>query len=266
MPDEDYFDIIINKLKSVVCDNDFVVLSEKALSVAKRNFIDESLIRPSLTAKIIARFWMRITWGYILAPICHLGNRLIQRLKQYPIEEGSKHKQVVLQRSGFWQALMWGSEAGIDGSNLPYNFVCLPLANSYKVAQKISDLILKKLNKKITAIVVDTDKTYTFRNFHFTHHPKPMRGIHSIGGWVAYLVGRAFKLKKRSTPLAVFGKEIPIEKALKIANIADRIRGAGSGATVWDMAARFKVKNNEVSWKMLNQLKHKPIVLLREKR
>jgi F420-0:gamma-glutamyl ligase-like protein len=91
-----------------------------------------------------------------------------------------------------------------------------------------------------------------------------MKGIHSIGGWVAYLIGRTFKLKKKSTPLAVYGKEIHVEKLLQIANIADRIRGAGSGATVWDMAARFKVKNDEVSWKMLEQINHKPIVILRE--
>lgn len=266
IPGDNYLKLIIDKLRSNICDNDFIILSEKALSIAEGNIVDESSITPSLTSKIITRFWMRIIWGYILGPLCHLGNRLIQRLRKYPIIEGSKHKQIILRRAGFWSALMWGSEAGIDGSNLPFAYVCLPIENPAKMAQKIAKNILKYLNKKIIVIIVDTDKTYTFRNFHFTHVLKPMKGIHSIGGWVAYLIGRTFKLTKKSTPLAVYGKEIRVEKALKIANIADRIRGTGSGATVWDMAARFKVKNDKVSWKMLEQLTHKPIVILREKK
>ena len=118
----------------------------------------------SLTAKIISRFWMRIVWGYILGTLCHLGKKLIQRLKEYPIDEGSQHKQVVLQRTGFWQALMWGSEGGIDGSNMPYAYVCLPLETPYKMANEISQKILKVLKKRIFLIIVDTDKTYTFKN------------------------------------------------------------------------------------------------------
>ena len=265
MPGDSYLKIIIDKLRPNICDNDYIVLSEKALSIAKGKIVDESLINPSLTSKIITRFWMRIIWGYFLGSLCHLGNRLIQRLRKYPIIGGSKHKQIILNRAGFWNALMWGSEAGIDGSNLPYAYVCLPIENPTKMAQKIAENILEYLDKKITVIIVDTDKTYTFRNFHFTHVSKPIKGIHSIGGWLAYLIGRTLKLKKKSTPLALYGNEIHVEKALEISNIADRIRGTGSGATVWDMAARFKVKNDKVSWKMLEQLNHKPIVILRDK-
>lgn len=265
-PGDNYVNIILENLKNRVENNDFVVISEKALSIAIGNFIDESNIKASLTARIIARFWMRYVWGYILASICHLGKRLIQRLRKYPVNEGSQHKQVILDRVGFWQALMWGSEGGIDGSNLPYAYVCLPLENSTKLAKNISEKIQKALQKRIVVIISDTDKTYTFRNFHFTNHPKPMKGIHSFGGWIAYLIGRSLKLKKKATPLAIAGSHIHYEKVLKIVNIADRIRGAGAGATVWDMAARFKVRNNEVSWKMLEKLKHKPIVIIRERK
>jgi F420-0:gamma-glutamyl ligase-like protein len=264
-PGDDYSKIIIETIKKRIRDNDFVILSEKALAIATGNYIDESSINASLTAKIISRFWMRIVWGYILGTFCHLGKKLIQRLKEYPIDEGSQHKQVVLQRKGFWQALMWGSEGGIDGSNMPYAYVCLPLETPYKMANEISQKILKVLKKRIFLIIVDTDKTYTFKNFHFTPHPKPMQGIQSYGGLIAYLIGRVLRLKKKSTPLAIGGGNINVEKALSIANIADRIRGAGSGATVWDMAARFKVKNTEISWNMLESLNHKPIVIIRER-
>ncbi|MCW3998342.1 MAG: coenzyme F420-0:L-glutamate ligase [Candidatus Bathyarchaeota archaeon] len=265
-PGDDYLNIIIDTIRKSIKNNDFVVVSEKALAIAEGNYIDESSVNASLTAKVISRFWMRIVWGHILGTLCHFGKRLVQRLKEYPIDEGSQHKQAVLQQTGFWQALMWGSEGGIDGSNLPYAYVCLPLERPYKMAEKISQKILKVLNKRSIVIIVDTDKTYTFRNFHFTPHPKPMRGIQSFGGWITYLIGRAFRLKKKSTPLAVSGGSIHVEKALKIANIADRIRGTGSGATVWDMATRFKVKNTEISWKMLESLNHKPIVLIRERK
>lgn len=265
-PGDDYSKIIIETIKEEVRNHDFVIVSEKALAIAKGNYIDESVINASLTAKIISRFWMRIVWGYILGPLCHLGKKLLQRLKEYPIEEGSQHKQVILQKIGFWQALMWGSEGGIDGSNMPYAYVCLPLETPYKIAQEISQKIFKVLNKRIVLIIVDSDKTYTFKNFHFTTHPKPMVGIKSCGGWSTYFIGRVFRLKKKSTPLAIGGGKINVEKALSIANIADRIRGPGSGATVWDMAARFRVKNTEISWSMLESINHKPIAIIREKK
>ena len=121
-----------------------------------------------------------------------------------------------------------------------------------------------KLQKKVIVIIADTDKTYSFRNFHFTPRPNPMHGIHSHWGVCAYTTGRIFKLKRRSTPLAVAGASLQAEEALKIAHIADRARGPGAGATVWDMAARFKVAVTDVSWNMLAQITHKPIVIVRK--
>jgi F420-0:gamma-glutamyl ligase-like protein len=136
--------------------------------------------------------------------------------------------------------------------------------NAYAPAEKIRQRVWLQLRKKDTVIIVDTDKTYSFRNFHFTPRPNPMKGIHSLGGIGAYVAGRLFKLKKRSTPLAVAGCSLQAEEALKIAHIADRARGPGAGATVWDMAARFKVAVTDVSWDMLAKVKHKPIVIVRK--
>jgi len=50
---------------------------------------------------------------------------------------------------------------------------------------------------------------------------------------------------------------------LKIAEIANRSRGFGTGRTVWEMAEKFKVGLTDVSWEMLDGAKHKPIVLVR---
>jgi F420-0:gamma-glutamyl ligase-like protein len=263
-PREDYLNEIINAMAKRVGDGDFVVVSEKALSTALSNIVDESSISPSFNAKLISTLWMRIGWGYFLGVVCHFGQKLVRRLREYPLEAGSRHKQVALQRAGLLQALMFGSEGGIDGSNLPYSYVSLPVKNAYELAEEIRQRIWLKLRKKAIVIIVDTDKTYSFRNLHFTPRPKPMQGIHSLGGICSYIIGRFFKLKKRPTPLAVAGCSLQAEEALKIASIADRARGTGTGATVWDMASRFNVAVTGVSWDMLAKIKHKPIVIVRK--
>ena len=265
-PGENYLNGIIDAVEKRVADGDFVVVSEKALSIALGNIVDESSVSPSLNAKLLSRFWMRIGWGYFLGVLCRLGPRLRRRLREYPVETGSRHKQVALQEAGLLQALMWGSEGGIDGSNLPFSYVSLPLNTPYETAALIHRYIWRRLKKKVFVLIVDTDKTYAFRNFYFTPHPKPLRGIHSVGGVTSYVIGRLFKFRKRPTPLAVAGGGLQAKEALKIANIADRARGPGSGATVWDMAARFNVSATGINWDMLSKVKHKPLVIVRRNR
>jgi F420-0:gamma-glutamyl ligase-like protein len=262
-PSDNYTENIINALRNKIENADFVVVAEKAISTALGNMVDESKIKPSLSARVFAGFWMRLGWGYPLGILCHFGQRLLRRLREYPRESGSRHKQVVLQYASFWQALMFGSEGGIDGSNLPYSYVSLPLNNTDELAQKIQKQIFLGLKKNVCVIIADTDKTYKFWNFFFTPRPKPLKGIHSFGGAVTYIIGRVFYLKKSSTPLAVAGGSLQATEALTITNIADKVRGPGSGATVWDMAARFKVEFNSVSWEMLSKIQHKPLVIVR---
>jgi F420-0:gamma-glutamyl ligase-like protein len=262
-PGEDYIQQIIRSIEGKVSDGDFVVVSEKAIATALGNIVDESKVKPSLNAKIIAKFWMPIIWGYILGPVCHLRRKLLLQLRTYPPELGSRHKQVALQYAGLLQALMFGSEGGIDGTNLPYTYVCLPLKNAQATAEEIRGKILETLGRKVCVIIADTDKTYSFGNFHFTPRPKPIKGIRSLGGFIVYLVGRMLKLKMRATPIAVAGHSISAEEALTIAELANRARGYGAGRTVWEMAEKFKVALNEVSWEMLKKVKHKPIVIVR---
>lgn len=265
-PGENYLEEIIKGIDGKIADGDFVVISEKAVSTALNNIVDENGVRPSLSAKLIAKYWMCIVWGYFLGPLCHFQERLLQRLREYPFETGSRHKQVALQYVGLLQALMFGSEGGIDGSNLAYSYVSLPLKNADELAQKIRKQIWSTLRKKVFVMIADTDKTYSFRNFHFTPRPKPIKGIHSLGGFISYVIGRMLRLKRRATPIAVTGCQISAEKALEIAEVANRARGFGAGRTVWDMAEKFKVELTEVSWEMLETVKHKPIVNVRSKR
>ncbi|MEM2247902.1 MAG: coenzyme F420-0:L-glutamate ligase [Candidatus Bathyarchaeia archaeon] len=263
MPGEDYLERIVNAIRGKILDGDIVVISEKAISVAKGLIIDESRIKPSLLAYLIAKFWVRIVWGYFLGRICRLRARNIERLRNYPVREGAAHKEVALRYAGFLHALMWGSEGGIDGSNLPYAYVSLPIDDPQNTAEHIRQHIRNKLGKNVVVMITDTDKTYSIGGLHFTHRPKTLKGIYTLLGFVAYVIGRAFRLKRRSTPLALVGAEISVDLALDIAEAANRVRGSGTGLTVWDMAEKFGVGLTGVTWGMLRSVKHKPIVIVR---
>jgi len=262
-PGTDYAKQIMKALKSKVKNGDIVTVSEKAISTASGNIKDESTVNASSLAKFLAKHWMRLAWGYVLGTLCHLRKKTIRRFKSYPVEEGGKHKQLALEQCGFLQALMHGSEGGIDGSNLPYSFVSLPLKSTSHIADQIRKQIQKELSKKVIVMIIDTDKTYSFLNFHFTPRPKPILGIGSKGGFLAYLLGRFFKLKRRATPVAISGSEMSVEEALEIAETGNRARGFGAGRNVWDMAETFGVSLTNVTWEMLDWVEHKPIVIVR---
>jgi len=265
-PRDDYARDIIKGIKNIIADGDYVTLSEKAVSTALGNIVDEKSVKPNRLARFIAKYWMQLVWPYILGPVCHLRQKTIDYLRSYPAEEGSRHKQLALQQSGFLQAIMHGSEAGIDGSNLAQSYVSLPLENAEEIAQELREKIEAELGKRVTVAIVDTDKTYSCKGFHFTPRPKPIKGIHSLGGAIAYVAGRSLKLKKRATPIAVSGPQIKTEEAIEIARIANRTRGIGAGRTVWDMAKTFNVDLTEVTWRMLDSVKHRPIVIIRPKK
>jgi F420-0:gamma-glutamyl ligase-like protein len=265
-PKDDYLVCIIKAVADNVREGDFVIVSEKAISTAQGNIVDENKNVARVNARVLAGFWMRIIWGYPLGIMCHFGQRLLKRIREYPLECGGKHKQTVLEHAGLGQALMFGSEGAIDGSNLPYSLVSLPLKKPQEVAEQIQRGIQQCLNKKVCVIIVDTDKTYRLGNFYFTPRPKPVKGIYSFSqlALFMYVVGKFLKLPESSTPLAIAGRHLDVVEALKIANIADRVCGTGSGATVWDMAARFHVPVNGVTWNMLFQIAHKPVVIVRK--
>ncbi|MEM4704222.1 MAG: coenzyme F420-0:L-glutamate ligase [Candidatus Bathyarchaeia archaeon] len=265
-PGENYLSNIVCSIRGKVRGGDFVVISEKAISTASCNIVDENQFSPNWNARFIAGFWTKIVWGYFLGSLCRFRKDMIQNLREYPSDLGSRHKQVALQHAGLLQALLFGSEGGIDGSNLAYSFVSLPLENACDVARKISEEIRKKLGANTCVIIADTDKTYSVRSFHFTPRPTRVKGIHSFGGVFTYVLGRMLKLARRATPVGIAGCQLDAENALRIANMANHVRGSGAGRTVWEMAQRFKVAPDKVTWEMLETVKHKPIVVVRSKK
>jgi len=242
---------------------DILVLSEKAISVATGRIVDEAQIRPGTTAKILAKFWMRPVWGCLLASICRLSRLTTERLRSYPLREGAAHKQLALSHVGFLGALRHGSEGGVDVSNVPYSYASLPLERPDEAAKNILETLRRTNPVDMTILIVDSDKTYTWRNLHICPRSTTIRGIVNLG-LLAYVAGRAFRLRPRSTPVAIAGEPLSVEEALRAAALANKARGSGSGRTAWDMAERFGVGLTEVTWESLTRIKHRPIVIVRK--
>lgn len=263
-PGDDYLRSISESIERFLRSGDILIVSEKALSVAKGNIIDEGEIRPGLLAKTLVVVSTRFLWGRFLGRICHFREETLERLRNYPMKEGSAHKQAVLRCAGFIQALKYGSEGGIDMSNLPFSYASLPLKDPTEEAGYIQRMVGESTGKKIAVIISDTDLTFSYHNFHFTSRPNPIRGIKSFGGAFSFILGRGLKLKQRATPLAVVGLRISVEHALNLVELAHHARGYGAGRTVWDMRRRFRVGFAEVTWEMLEKIDHFPLVLMRE--
>ena len=201
-------------------------------------------------------------WGYFLAPFSRMSRNNIRRLQQYPFNEGASHKQVTLHYAGFLQSLRHGSEGGIDVSNLPYAYSCIPFVNPEVIAHDIRQYIKDVLDRNIHVMISDSDKTYSFFSFHLSPRKSTLNGIHCFG-IIAFILGRFFKLRPRSTPISFTRKEPNPEEALRIAALSNRARGDGAGRTIWDVAERFKVDITGVTWNMLESMPHYPVVIVR---
>jgi F420-0:gamma-glutamyl ligase-like protein len=261
-PGDDYYKIILDAISAELNEGDVVAISEKALAVAQGLIVDESRTRPGLVARSLAGFWIRLVWGFVLSRLCHMKPVNIERLRIYPLREGAKHKQVCLEHVGFFQALRPFSEGGIDTTNLPYSLASLPLESPRRVAEEIQKMVVDRLGKNVALTIVDSDKTYSYGAVHLSSRQVEIPGVVNLG-FFAYLIGRAFRWRARSTPIAWVGSEVSPDHALRVAGLANKARGYGAGRTAWDMAVRFGVGLTEVDWEMLEHVEHRPIVILR---
>lgn len=96
LPGTNFFEILLEFSISNAKDNDFIVISEKALSTSLGRLIDEGKIVPSFSAKCLAKFWMRKIWGYLITVIARINRLNTERIRRYPLKDGSAHKQTVL--------------------------------------------------------------------------------------------------------------------------------------------------------------------------
>lgn len=263
-PGTDYIKEIISSIGGIVEDADIVTVSEKAISTASGHMVDESQVKAGKLAKLLASVWMRKIWGGPLGKLTKLRGKTLERLKRFPLIEGSSHKQTALMYAGFLQALRHYSEGGIDASNLPFAFVSLPLRDPAEEADRIRKALEDKTGCKLSVMIVDGDTSYSWRNLHLGPRRIEVPGIIHLGGFLTFVVGRMLGFKSRSTPIALSGVRLNPEWALTFANVAHRVRGHGAGRTVWDMSESLGTDITGVNWEMLDGIIHAPIVILRE--
>lgn len=262
-PGTDWVREVVDAVEDVIQDGDIVTVSEKAISTALGLMIDESKVEPGMIAKFLASFWMRRIWGGPLGKISKLRGHTLERLRKYPLSEGSAHKQVALNNAGILQSLRHYSEGGIDASNLPYSYVSLPLKEPQLFAKKLKEAF-DIGGWRVEVLIVDGDTSYSRGNLHLAPRSVPVRGLTHLGGFLTFVIGRMLGFKSRSTPVSFIGGAINPDWCLTLANVAHRVRGYGAGRTVWDMAETLGVGLSEVSWGMLDLVDHFPIVILRK--
>ena len=267
-PGVDVYGALLRALRGVASSGDVVVVSEKALAVAKGLVVDEGRVRAPRAARLLWKVWMRIVWGYLLSALCKLKAETVAWLRRYPEEDGARHKQLALRVGGVLEALKPSSEAGIDGSNLPGRLASLPLPRPEVEAEELRRRVREGLGVDLTVMVVDSDRLYLHRGLKvaLTARRAPLeRSIYM--GVASYIVGRAFKRSfiPTATPIAIAGRRPPLYLALGLAELADRLRGCGAGRTVFEMAERLRVGLSEVTWSMLESIDHYPVVLFKRR-
>ena len=85
---------------------------------------------------------------------------------------------MTLNHAGFFQTLRHGSEGGIDVSNLPYAYSCIPFIDPESIAVNLKKYIKNVLDKNVDVMISDSDKTYSFFNFHFSPRKSSLNKIH----------------------------------------------------------------------------------------
>jgi F420-0:gamma-glutamyl ligase-like protein len=263
MPGTNYLSEIVDIIKNRIEEEDILVVSEKALSTASSNLIDESKVEPSSLARFLVDIWTRRFWGGPLGKATKLRDKTLENLRNYPLGEGASHKQIALREVGFLQSLRHYSEGGIDASNLPYAYVCLPLKNPLNVAEELRKAVNNGTGKKVTVVIVDGDTTYSWRNLHLAPRRVSTPGLVHIGGVVVFVFGRVLGFKARQTPVAVSGTRINPDRALWYARLYHKLCGRGAGRTVWSMSANMNTPLTGVTWEMLNSVDHYPLAIFR---
>ncbi|MBI5681452.1 MAG: coenzyme F420-0:L-glutamate ligase [Methanobacterium sp.] len=263
-PNEPY-DVIINSAKDLLEDGDFLVISETPLAISQGRLVDESEFTPSLLATFLADIWSKYIWGYVLGPILGIKKRTIKNLRNLP-PEARAHKEVVLKYYGLKHALKPASEAGIDLSNAPGNYVSLLPENPVGVVEDIARKISKNLGKEVVVSIIDTDATYELLGKLFTSLPTAINEIKSNFGFFGYVLGRFGKIKG-PTPLAV-SKIEDLEEIMEIAKVADDYQNQNeySMETVYDMGKTFNLEIDGVTVEMLSSIEHMPAVIVRKRK
>ena len=256
-------DFMIEDICKLANEGDYLVIAETPISVSQGRLVDEADYTPSWKATFLATYWSKYFWGYVLGPILGIKERTIKNLRKLP-EESKRHKELVLDLYGWKHALKPASEAGIDLSNAPGTCVSLLPENPEKVAEEITEKIKNKTDNTITTLIIDTDATYRRGNKYFTGLPIAIPGIEANKGVIGYTLGQLSE-NMGSTPLGC-SREIEVEEALKMANIAEDYQKSLSTAmaTIYSVKEVLGSDTDGVTIESLDSIIHTPAVLIRK--
>ncbi|WP_457614595.1 coenzyme F420-0:L-glutamate ligase [Methanopyrus sp.] len=248
-------------------DGDVLLLSEKAVAVAEGELIDESEYEPGILARLLVLLWMRIVWGRILGPSLGsvmdppLREETIENLRNYPLEDGSRHKQMILEEFGLLHALEPVSEAGCDVGNVPGYYAAPVPESADRVARELREELRRRRGVDVSVVVGDTDKTYEILGVLFTTVARAHPDIVAGTGVIGFLIGRLLAKTVGPTPIAITG-DVSVREAIKLLNMAEDVRTKGAGRTVYD--ALEEVGDPEsLDEEYLDGFEHVPIVIAR---
>lgn len=263
-PGYDFYGEVSSRVSRYVENGDYLVVSEKAVAVALGYIVDEAKVNPSLSAKILARIWVPLIWGYLLGVVCHLKPETLVKLRCYPYLEGARHKEAALRYVGPVAALKHFSEGGLDVNNLPYSYAALPLPRevAVEVASRIRREIAGRSGRRITVILSDSDHTFSWRGVHLASRStvKGVRNLSTLG----FVLGAFLKWKARPTPTAISGFYGSLDEVLEVCRVAEKARGYGLGRDIWESSARMGVSLTGLTWRMMDRCVHTPYVLIRK--
>jgi len=267
-PNSNLTRIILKLYRYIIRRNDFIIISDKALSTAYGYIYDEARINADLINKAFTYLTSRIFWGKIFYK--PFSNELLHILREADIELLTKHKKLALIYGGVKHVIKPVSEAGIDTTNLPYNYVSLPIPlNRLKqIIDELYEELNRNLNKDVNVLVIDTDKTFkpkTLNSIAFSTRPSNVKGIIDLGG-IAYFIGKRFRsyFYEYPTPVDYRGTKIGLNMLLQLSGIVEKFRGYGLGRNIREVTLNLGYQNySAVKWRDLLRVKHYPIVIAR---
>ena len=267
-PKTDFKNKIVEMVRGVALDGDYVVVSEKALSVALGLLYDESSIKSDLYSKVMTYLITRVLWGALLGRVCRLSSETLHLLRSYPLADGARHKKLALRVGGLLQAFKPTSEAGIDTTNIPGYLVSLPLKKPFEVAHEIREHIADRLKVNVRVVIADSDKCYRFKpipKLVLTSRKTEMPSSVNLG-FLSFLVARALDrfFSPYATPVGFSPCDIDLEELLIVSELADRARGPGAGRTLFEVERRLGIRASEVTWEALDSLPHHPVVVVKK--
>ncbi|MBR0472209.1 MAG: coenzyme F420-0:L-glutamate ligase [Methanosphaera sp.] len=258
------YEKLVDSIGSIAVDGDIIVISETPISILEGSVVDESRYDYGIMGFLIAEVWCKFFWGYVMA-LFNYNSRTISNLRKMPVE-ARVHKEFILRNFGLKHALMPSGDAGVDLSNVPGEFVSLLPRDPVKSAYLVKSMVFDRFGVDVDVLVIDTDPTYCFRGRLFTSIPLSVEGIVNDTGVFGYFL-RFFSMYAGATPLASTLME-DAHSLIKYANLAEECQENNLSnffETIYNMTDTFEADFNEVSDKMLEEVKHIPSVIIRSK-